>query len=89
MSQAAVEQILGRLMTDERFRNLFFSGEASLLLTRYPLSETERSALLHSRSTLRQDQFDLQEMPSQVLFDPDTWILCLTEDFQKKGKKIR
>jgi hypothetical protein len=62
MSQAAVEQILGRLMTDEAFRNLFFTGEASLILGRYPLTETERNALLHSRSTLRKDQFELQEM---------------------------
>jgi aminopeptidase N len=34
-------------------------------------------------------QFDIQEIPSQVLFDPDSWILCLLEEFQKRGKIIR
>ncbi|UCE40861.1 MAG: M1 family metallopeptidase [Candidatus Aminicenantes bacterium] len=34
-------------------------------------------------------QFDFQEKPLQVLFDPDSWILCLVEDFQKKGKGKR
>lgn len=33
--------------------------------------------------------FDFQEKPSNVLFDPDSWILCKREDFQKKGKKKR
>ncbi len=32
-------------------------------------------------------EFDFAEKPSRVLFDPDSWILCEVEDFQKKGKK--
>jgi aminopeptidase N len=34
-------------------------------------------------------QFDFPEKPLQVLMDPDSWILCLLEDFQKKGKGKR
>ena len=34
-------------------------------------------------------QFDLSEKPLQVLFDPDSWILCVKEDFQKKVKRKR
>jgi len=30
-------------------------------------------------------EFDFQEKPLNVLFDPDFWILCEVEDFQKKG----
>jgi aminopeptidase N len=30
-------------------------------------------------------QFDFPEKPLQVLFDPDSWILCVLEDFQKKS----
>ncbi|MEE8605417.1 MAG: M1 family metallopeptidase [Candidatus Aminicenantaceae bacterium] len=33
--------------------------------------------------------FDFQEKPLNVLFDPDSWILCELEDFQKKGKRKR
>jgi len=33
--------------------------------------------------------FTLQEKPSDVLFDPDSWILCEVEEFQKKGKRKR
>jgi aminopeptidase N len=31
-------------------------------------------------------EFDLQEAPSEVLFDPDSWVFCVLEEFQKKGK---
>ncbi len=34
-------------------------------------------------------QFDFPEQPLQVLMDPDSWILCLLEDFQKKRKGKR
>jgi aminopeptidase N len=34
-------------------------------------------------------EFDLQERPSDVIFDPDSWILCLLEDYQKKGIEKR
>ena len=34
-------------------------------------------------------EFYLQEMPSDVIFDPDSWILCLLEDYRKKGIEIR
>jgi aminopeptidase N len=34
-------------------------------------------------------EFDFPEKPSDVLFDPDSWILCELENFQKKGKKKR
>lgn len=34
-------------------------------------------------------QFDFSEEPLSVLFDPDSWILCEVEDFQKKGKRKR
>jgi len=30
--------------------------------------------------------FILEERPSDVLFDPDSWTLCTVEDFLKKGK---
>lgn len=34
-------------------------------------------------------EFEFQEKPSDVIFDPDSWILCNFEEFQKKGKVIR
>lgn len=34
-------------------------------------------------------QFDFPEKPLQVLFDPDSWILCEVGDFQKKGIRKR
>ncbi|UCC41231.1 MAG: M1 family metallopeptidase [Candidatus Aminicenantes bacterium] len=34
-------------------------------------------------------EFNFQEEPSDVLFDPDSWILCNLEDSQKKGKRKR
>jgi len=34
-------------------------------------------------------EFDLQERPLNVLFDPDSWILSLQEDYRKKGKEKR
>jgi aminopeptidase N len=34
-------------------------------------------------------EFDFAEKPSGVIFDPDSWILCELEDFQKKGTKKR
>jgi len=33
--------------------------------------------------------FDCQEKPSNVLFDPDSWVLCNLEELQKKGKRKR
>ena len=33
--------------------------------------------------------FDLQERASNVLFDPDSWILCQLEELPKKGKRKR
>jgi aminopeptidase N len=34
-------------------------------------------------------QFDFEERPSRVIFDPDSWILCESEEFQKKRKGKR
>ncbi len=34
-------------------------------------------------------EFAFPEKPSQVLFDPDGWILCKVRDFRKKGTKKR
>lgn len=34
-------------------------------------------------------EFDFQERPLNVLFDPDSWILSLQEDYRKKGKEKR
>jgi len=34
-------------------------------------------------------EFDFQEKPLNVLFDPDSWILCELESFHKKGKMKR
>jgi aminopeptidase N len=34
-------------------------------------------------------QFDFSESPSQVIFDPDSWIFCVLEEFQKKGREKR
>lgn len=34
-------------------------------------------------------EFEFQEKPTNVLFDPDSWILCELEDFQKKGTRKR
>ena len=34
-------------------------------------------------------QFDFPEKPLEVLFDPDSWILCEVGDFEKKGKTKR
>jgi hypothetical protein len=45
MSQQAVEQIVGRLVTDEKFRKLFFSNPEEALKG-YDLTPEERKALL-------------------------------------------
>ncbi len=34
-------------------------------------------------------EFDFEERPLNVLFDPDAWILCEVKDFQKKGIRER
>jgi aminopeptidase N len=34
-------------------------------------------------------QFDFSESPSQVIFDPDSWIFCVLEEFQKKSREKR
>jgi aminopeptidase N len=34
-------------------------------------------------------EFDFQERPLNVLFDPDSWILSLQEEYRKKGKEKR
>ncbi len=62
MSQVAVEQILGRLLTDAEFREKFFGEPLHSALENYPLSDTERRALAVSRAALRKDQLELQEM---------------------------
>ena len=66
MSQIAVEQLLGRLLTDPDFRQRFFSSQLESLLTRYALSDSERQALVRTRTALSRDQFERQE----ALLDP-------------------
>jgi hypothetical protein len=61
MSQAAVEQILGRLMTDASFRDLFFAGRIEELQNRYALTGAEIQALTRSRATLHREQFEDEE----------------------------
>ena len=61
MSQAAVEQILGRLLTDADFREGFFSGAAEAILHQYALSESEQRALHTARTALHKLDFALQE----------------------------
>ncbi len=48
MSKQAVEQILGRIVTDEDFRKLFFSNPEKAL-EGYDLSDEEREALLETK----------------------------------------
>ena len=72
MSQAAVEQILGRLLTDKGFRERFFFTRADTPLSQYPLSDTERRALTVSRSTLPLEQLEQLEL----LLDP---AICRAE----------
>lgn len=45
MTEQAVEQILGRIVTDEKFRELFFS-DPEKALKGYDISDEEREALL-------------------------------------------
>lgn len=61
MSQAAVEQILGRLLTDAQFRDRFFAERNESQLSIYALSDGERRALLNSRSCLSKIDFERQE----------------------------
>jgi len=48
MSKQAVEQILGRLITDAKFRQLFFSNPEKALKG-YTLTAAEREALLKTK----------------------------------------
>lgn len=48
MSKQAVEQILGRIITDAEFRRLFFE-DAQAALKGYDLSDEEREALLKTQ----------------------------------------
>jgi len=66
MSQASVEQILGRLLTDGVFRQRFLTGRLETELARYSLTETELRALQASRSALRSEQLESLEL----LIDP-------------------
>lgn len=52
VSQAAVEQVLGRLLTDAAFRERFFTQAAPELLRHFALSGEETDALLKSRRAL-------------------------------------
>lgn len=52
MSQAAVEEVLGRLLTDPAFRGQFYAGECDDALRRYPLTAREVDGLKASRLIL-------------------------------------
>jgi hypothetical protein len=49
MSQQAVEQVIGRAVTDPEFRDLLFS-DPDQALTGYDLTEEERQAILAMES---------------------------------------
>jgi hypothetical protein len=85
MSQVAVEQILGRLLTDAGFREKFFGEPLNSALENYPLSDTERRALAVSRASLRKDQFELQEQ----LIEPAICRARLTPDARVAGQPAR
>ena len=72
MSQTAVEQILGRLLTDGGFRERFFSTPMRAPFSQYPLSDTEKLALTSARLTLRPEQLGQLEL----LLDP---AICRAE----------
>jgi hypothetical protein len=72
MSQTAVEQILGRLLTDGGFRERFFSTQMNTPLSQYPLSDTEKRALNAARLTLQPEQLEQLEL----LLDP---AICRAE----------
>lgn len=55
MSQSAVEQILGRLLTDAEFRDCFFVGSCGRVFGLYPLTSAEQHALLASRPALKKE----------------------------------
>ena len=55
MSQLAVEQILGRLLTDAEFRDCFFAGSYGRVFGLYPLSSAEQRSLLASRPALKKE----------------------------------
>ena len=48
MTEQAVEQILGRIVTDAKFRQLFFSNPEEALQG-YELTKQERAALLATK----------------------------------------
>ena len=54
MSQKAVEQIIGRMVTDSQFRKLVFS-DPDTALAEYDLTMDERQAILALESTAVED----------------------------------
>jgi hypothetical protein len=48
MSQQTVEQIIGRMVTDDKFRQLFFTNPAEALKG-YDLTPEERQGLLETK----------------------------------------
>jgi hypothetical protein len=68
MGQVAVEQTLGRLLTDAEFRDRFFANPTSCLGNEYSLSDAEREALIVSRSALSREVLARQAdgLPSSI-----------------------
>ena len=73
MTQQAVERVLGKLLTDENFRERFFAGpELACWEARFSLSTIELEALSRlSLEALARFSDDLDKRISRPSLDPD------------------
>jgi hypothetical protein len=78
MSQLAVEQTLGRLLTDAAFRRRFFEDPSrAALLSGLTLSAEERDALLHL------PQAEMTALSQRL--DDRICRLCCAEELESEG----